>query len=254
MVKFGLDFNIQTPSGCSLTTSSYFIDILSAKSLCQIALMNKKFRDRSEAGRMLAQELSIYARHPRAIVLALPRGGVTVAYPIAQALHLPLDICLVHKLGVPGNSELAMGAIDLQGRRYLNEWIVAAHRIAPASIDRVAEIELQELQRRDRIYRGDRPAVDVRDRIAIVVDDGLATGATMKSAIKLIELQQPAQIVVAVPVAFAGVVDDLRSQIDLLVCLMMPDPFHAIGSWYENFAQVTDEEVCAALSTSFNSP
>lgn len=214
--------------------------------------MNGKFRDRSEAGTLLARELSSYARHPQAIVLALPRGGVPVAYPIAQSLQLPLDICLVHKLGVPGNSELAMGAIDLLGRRYLNESIVAAYQIAPASIDRVAAIELKELQRRDFKYRGERPALELRDRLAIVVDDGLATGATMKSAINLIQLQQPEQIVVAVPVAFAGVVDELDGEVDRLVCLQLPHPFHSIGSWYENFNQVTDEEVCTALRDSHN--
>jgi putative phosphoribosyl transferase len=209
--------------------------------------MNKKFRDRAEAGQLLAQELSIYARHPQAIVLALPRGGVPVAYPIARSIQVPLDICLVHKLGVPGNPELAMGAIDLQGRRYLNQRIVTALQISLERIDRVAEIELRELQRRDRLYRGDRPVVNLHERIAILVDDGLATGATMRSAIEAIELQHPAQIVVAVPVGASETVNELRATVDLLVCLMMPDPFYAIGSWYENFAQTTDDEVCAAL-------
>jgi putative phosphoribosyl transferase len=209
--------------------------------------MNKRFRDRDEAGQLLAQQLLIYARNPQAIVLGLPRGGVPVAYQIAQTLQLPLDICLVHKLGVPGDPEVAMGAIDLQGRRYVNDRIVTALKISAASIDRVAEIELRELQRRDRVYRGDRSAVDLDDRIVIVVDDGLATGATMEAAIQAIRLQQPAQIVVAVPIAFRGVVDELRDTVDLLVCLMMPAPFYAIGSWYENFAQTTDAQVCALL-------
>jgi putative phosphoribosyl transferase len=188
-----------------------------------------------------------YADRPQTIVLGLPRGGVPVAYPIAQMLQVPLDICLVHKLGVPGDPEVAMGAIDLQGRRYLNDRIVSALKISAASIDRVAEIELRELQRRDRVYRGDRPELDLRERIAIVVDDGLATGATMTAAIQLIGQQQPAQIIVAVPVAFRDVVTQLRDRVDLLVCLMMPEPFYAIGSWYDNFDQTTDAQVCALL-------
>ena len=213
--------------------------------------MNQKFRDRAEAGTQLAHQLANYANnYPPAILLALPRGGVPVAAPIAQMLEISLDICLVHKLGVPGNVEFAMGAIDLQGRRYLNERIVADLQISPARIDRVAEIELRELQRRDRLYRGDRSPVDVRDRVVILVDDGLATGATMMAAIEVISLQQPAQIVVAVPVADKSIVERLRSSVDLVVCLLMPEPFYAIGSWYENFAQTTDAEVIALLNRS----
>jgi putative phosphoribosyl transferase len=209
--------------------------------------MNKRFRDRADAGRQLAQQLLNYANNSQAIVLGLPRGGLPVAHPIAQTLQLPLDICLVHKLGVPGEPEVAMGAIDLQGRRYLNNRIITALKISPARIDRVAEIELRELQRRDLIYRGDRPPINLQDRIAIVVDDGLATGATMRSAIEAIQLQSPAQIVVAVPVAFGDAVDELLDTVDLFVCLMMPAPFYAIGSWYDDFDQTTDAQVCAAL-------
>ncbi|WP_310488419.1 phosphoribosyltransferase [Chamaesiphon sp. VAR_69_metabat_338] len=212
--------------------------------------MNKKFRDRTDAGRQLALKLASYAAAecPQSILLGLPRGGVLVAAPIAQILQVPLDLCLVHKLGVPGNAEFAMGSIDLQGRRYLHEHTIADLRISPAQIDRVAEIELQELQRRDRAYRGDRPPLDVRDRVVILVDDGLATGATMKAAIAVVRSQNPAQIVVAVPVAFPDTIDELRPTVDAIVCLMLPTPFDAIGSWYENFAQTTDEEVCAALN------
>ncbi|WP_310414805.1 phosphoribosyltransferase [Chamaesiphon sp. OTE_8_metabat_110] len=213
--------------------------------------MTRKFRDRAEAGTQLAQQLADYADNCHsAIVLALPRGGVPVAAPIAQRLDVPLDICLVHKLGVPGNVEFAMGAIDLQGRRYLNERIVVDLQISAAQIDRVAEIELRELQRRDRLYRGDRSPVDVRDRVVILVDDGLATGATMMAAIGVIELQQPARIVVAVPVADRRVVERLRSSVDLVVCVLMPEPLYAIGSWYENFAQTSDAEVIALLDRS----
>ncbi len=212
-------------------------------------MVNKRFRDRADAGAQLAEKLTTYTCQPQAIVLGLPRGGVPVASPIAQTLHLSLDICLVHKLGVPGNPEVAMGAIDLQGRRYLNQRIITELRIAAASIDRVAALELLELQRRDRVYRGDRPELDLRDQTVIIVDDGLATGATMKSAVGLVKLQQPTEIVVAVPVAFPEAVDDF-DDVDRFVCLITPDPFYAIGSWYENFAQVTDAEVCAALASS----
>jgi putative phosphoribosyl transferase len=212
--------------------------------------MNEKFRDRADAGRQLAPKLSRYRATacPQSIVLGLPRGGVLVAAPIAQALQVPIDLCLVHKLGVPSNAEFAMGSIDLQGRRYLNERTVADLQISPAQIDRVAEIELLELQRRDRDYRGNRPALDLRDRVVILVDDGLATGATMTAAIAVVRSHTPAQIVVAVPVAFPGTVEELRPTVDEIVCLMMPTPFEAIGSWYENFAQTTDEEVWAALN------
>jgi putative phosphoribosyl transferase len=212
--------------------------------------MNKKFRDRADAGRQLAPNLSRYAAAecPQSIVLGLPRGGVQVAAPIAQILQVSLDLCLVHKLGVPGNAEFAMGSIDLQGRRYLNERTIAELRILPAQIDRVAEIELRELQRRDRAYRGNRPPLDLRNRIVILVDDGLATGATMTAAVAVVRSYNPARIVVAVPVAFHGTIEQLRPTVDEIVCLMTPTSFDAIGSWYENFDQTTDEEVCAALN------
>lgn len=200
-----------------------------------------------EAGQQLAQQLLIYAHHPQVIVLGLPRGGVPVAYQIAAALQVPLDICLVHKLGVPGDPEVAMGSIDLLGRCYLNDQIVTALQISATSIDRAAATELRELQRRDRVYRRNRPPIDLQGRIVIVVDDGLATGATMKAAIQAIQAQQPAEIVVAVPIAFSGVVHELSNTVNLLVCLIMPAPFYAIGCWYENFNQTTDEEVLALL-------
>jgi putative phosphoribosyl transferase len=213
--------------------------------------MNQRFRDRAEAGRDLAQQLSCYADNcPAPIILALPRGGVPVAAPIAQMLQVPLDVCLVHKLGVPGNSEFAMGSIDLFGNRYLHQQTISDLQISPATIDRVATIELRELQRREGLYRGNHQGLDVRDRLVILVDDGLATGATMTAAIESIGLQQPAQIVVAVPVGFKNVVDRVRLRVDRVVCLMMPAPFYAIGSWYENFAQTTDAEVIALLDRS----
>lgn len=212
--------------------------------------MDKRFRDRAEAGQLLAQQLLSYAHHPRAIVLGLPRGGVPVAHPIATTLQLPLDICLVHKLGVPGEPEVAMGAIDLQGNRYLNDRIITALRISPASIDRVAASELHELQRRDRVYRGDRHPVKLQNRIVILVDDGLATGSTMQSAVAAVRSQHPTQIVIAVPIAPDIAIAQLRELVDAIICLKIPHPFYAIGSWYENFDQTTDSQVCAALSDS----
>jgi putative phosphoribosyl transferase len=216
--------------------------------------MNKRFRDRAEAGQQLAQRLIAYARIPQAVVLALPRGGVPVAAPIAVTLQLPLDLCLVRKLGVPGNPELAMGAIDLQGRRYLNERIIAELNISSASIDRVAESEAIELTRRERIYRGNRPPLDLTDRTVILVDDGLATGATMRSAIQSIQPQQPAQIIVAVPIATTALVDELTEIVDSVVCLIVTNPLYSIGSWYDNFSQISDAEVCAILDRSKSQP
>lgn len=185
-------------------------------------------------------------------MLALPRGGVPVAAPIAQTLQLPLDVCLVRKLGVPSNPELAMGAIDLHGERYLNERIIRQLRISPATIDRVAQIEAGELARRNLLYRGNRPPLDLRQRVAIVVDDGLATGATMRAAINSIRFQQPAQIVVAVPVGSTEAIDELLAVVDAVECLVIPPQFYEIGAWYHNFAQTTDTEVCEMLDRSLS--
>jgi putative phosphoribosyl transferase len=212
--------------------------------------MSKRFRDRAEAGEQLAQKLLAYAGTSQAIVLALPRGGVPVAAPIAATLQLPLDLCLVRKLGVPGNPELAMGAIDLHGRRYLNNQIIAEFRISPASIDRVAELESIELARREQVYRGNRPPLDLTDRLVILVDDGLATGATMRSAIQSIQPQHPTQIIVAVPVSSTVLVEEITAVVDSCVCLIVPKPLYSIGSWYDNFPQTSDAEVCAILARS----
>lgn len=212
--------------------------------------MNRRFRDRVEAGRQLAQRLSTYADHSRAIVLGLPRGGVPVAHQIAKRLQLPLDICLVHKLGLPENPEVAMGAIDLHGYKWLNQRIMLERQIESFRIDRIAEIELRELQRRNLLYRGNRPPVNLFDQIVILVDDGLATGATMRVAIESIQPQQPAKIIVAVPVALNGGIDGLLDFIDLFVCLVAPENFQAISSWYDDFAQTTDGQVCTLLDSS----
>ena len=212
--------------------------------------MSKRFRDRAEAGQQLAQKLRADPRISPGIVLALPRGGVPVAAPIAATLQLPLDVCLVRKLGVPGNPELAMGAIDLHGNRYLNERIVAELGISPASIERVAELESIELQRRERVYRGNHPPVDLSDRTVILVDDGLATGATMRSAIRSIQPQHPARIIVAVPVSASDLVAEMTTLVDLFVCAIVPKSLYVIGAWYEKFPQTTDAEVCALLAES----
>ncbi|MEX6503683.1 phosphoribosyltransferase [Pseudomonas zhanjiangensis] len=199
--------------------------------------------DRVTAGRALAESLGHYRARPQAIVLALPRGGVPVAYEIASRLQLPLDLMLVRKLGVPGHAELAMGAIASGGIRVLNRGVLASLFIDQAAIEAVAEREAEELQRRDRAYRGERPYPQLRDREVILVDDGLATGATMQAAVKAVRQHGPARIVVAVPVAPPETVAELRSQVDEVVCPCMPDSFVAIGRWYLDFSQTSDREV-----------
>jgi predicted phosphoribosyltransferase len=206
------------------------------------------FRDRAEAGRVLAEQLAAYADRPDVIVLALPRGGVPVGYEVAQALHAPLDVFLVRKLGVPGHEELAMGAVATGGVRVLNEQVVRALHIPEQVIDAVARWELEELARRERLYRGDRSPPDVRGRTVILVDDGLATGATMLAAVRALRQQQPARIVVAVPIASRDTCELLRDEVDDVICAATPDPFYAVGLWYENFEQLTDEEVRELLA------
>ena len=206
-------------------------------------MTGRRFRDRTEAGRRLAERLTAYADRPDVLVLALPRGGVPVAYEVARALRAPLDVFLVRKLGVPGYEELAMGAVATGGVRVLNDQIVAGLRIPDHVIEAVAEAEQQELARRERLYRGDRPLPDVRHRTVILVDDGLATGATMQAAIKALRALQPARIVVAVPTGSPETCEQLKAQADDVICAITPEPFHAVGLWYEDFTQTTDEEV-----------
>ena len=202
-----------------------------------------RFRNRREAGRLLAAKLAAYAKRPETLVLALPRGGVPVAYEVAQALEAPLDVFLVRKLGVPGHEEFAMGAIATGGVRVINQDVVRGLRIPPAMIDAVAAREQRELERRERLYRGDRPAPDVRGRTVILVDDGLATGATMYAAVKALKQQGAGRVVVAVPIAPPETCDQLREVVDDIVCAITPEPFHAVGLWYEDFSQTTDDEV-----------
>jgi putative phosphoribosyl transferase len=210
--------------------------------------MLNRFPDRSAAGKLLAEKLTEYADRSDTCAIGLPRGGVVVAYEVAQALHIPLDVWIVRKLGVPDHPELAMGAIGAGGVCWLNEDLIHSLRISRHQIDLVMAKELRELQRRDRVYRGDRPPLDVRDRVVILIDDGLATGATMRAAIRALQQQQPAQIVVAVPLASSEVVEELTTEVDRVVCLMTPEPFYAIGYWYEQFEQTTDREVCELLA------
>jgi putative phosphoribosyl transferase len=202
-----------------------------------------RFRDRIEAGRRLAEALRPYAGRPNLLVLALPRGGVPVGYEVARALHAPLDLLLVRKLGVPGHEELAMGAIASGGVRIVSEDVIAMLGIPDRVIATVAAAEEKELERRERLYRDARPAPNVRGRVVILVDDGLATGATMRAAAAALRTQRPEWLVVAVPVAPPETCEALRAEADDVVCALSPEPFIAVGAWYEDFSQTTDEEV-----------
>jgi len=202
-----------------------------------------RFTDRRDAGRVLARKLSAYAGHTDVIVLALPRGGVPVGYEVALALHTPLDIFLVRKLGLPGREELAIGAIASGGIRVLNNDIIRVLNVPEEVINIVARNELQELQRRERNYRGESPAPDVRDRKVILIDDGLATGASMRAAVTGVRAQHPARIIIAVPAASPEMCDAFEFEVDEMVCGMTPEPFYGLSRWYEDFSQTTDEEV-----------
>lgn len=195
----------------------------------------------------MAQLLRKYAGRSDVLVLALPRGGVPVAYEVAHVLNAPLDIFLVRKLGVPGHEELAMGAIASGGTRVLNQDVVRYLQIPDDVIDAVAADEQRELERRERAYREGRPAPSVEDQIVILIDDGLATGSTMRAAAAALRKQNPARIVVAVPVAPAETCEDFRAEVDEVVCAATPEPFRGVGLWYEDFSQTSDAEVRALL-------
>ena len=206
-------------------------------------MKGQRFLDRTEAGQQLATKLVAYANRPDVLVLALPRGGVPVAFEVARALHAPLDVIIVRKLGVPGEEELAMGAIASGGVRVLNDDVVQMLALSEEVINMVAAYEQHELKRRERLYRGDRPAYDVHGRTVILVDDGIATGATMSAVVAAVRHQQPARIIIAIPVAASATCEEFATEVDELVCVSRPEAFFAVGYWYEHFSQTSDEEV-----------
>lgn len=207
-----------------------------------------QFANRIEAGRLLAKKLAAYSNRPDVVVLGLPRGGVPVAYEVAHALNAPLDVFLVRKLGLPGHEELAMGAIASGNVRVLNDDVVDYLGIPDDLIDQVVEREQRELERREKLYRGSYPPVPITDGTVIVVDDGLATGSTMRAAINALKKMGPARIIVAAPVAASQTCESFKDDVDsTCVCVMSPEPFQAVGFWYRNFSQTTDEEVCYLL-------
>ena len=206
------------------------------------------FRDRSDAGRKLAAALSGYAGGGDVLVLGLPRGGVPVAYEVAQALRAPLDVFIVRKLGFPSQPELAMGAVASGGVLVLNDDVVRQLDVPQSVIDRVAAAEQIEIERRERSYRGGRPAPSVEGKTVILIDDGLATGSTMRAAARAERKLNPARIVIAVPLAAATTREVLRREADEIVCLATPEPFFAVGQWYANFEQTSDEEVRELLA------
>ena len=217
--------------------------------------MSKKFSNRIQSGQMLAQHLQAYANIENVLVLALPRGGVPIAFEVAKHLNAALDVCIVRKLGVPGHKELAMGAIaqaltcqfSSEKTIVFNQDIIDYLGIDQAKITAVVNQELRELRRRDQVYRSNKPAINVKDKIVILIDDGIATGATMRAALTIIQQQQPAKIVVAVPVAPLNICEELRLEVDDVICLQCPENMSAIGLWYEDFSQTTDNEVRAFL-------
>ncbi|MFN0120556.1 MAG: phosphoribosyltransferase [Blastocatellia bacterium] len=212
--------------------------------------MTRRFRDRAEAGQLLAEQLRAYAGRPDVLVLALPRGGVPVGYEIAMALGVPLDVMIVRKLGTPGQEELALGAIASGGVRVMNADALPLLSLSGEDLARVIAREQRELERRERLYRGQRPFPDIHGKTVLLVDDGIATGATMRAAVAALKQMQPAKIVVATPVAAPSACAEIRAgnAQGLCVCLETPEPFFAIGLWYDDFGQTTDEEVRGLLA------
>ncbi|QHW00213.1 phosphoribosyltransferase [Spirosoma endbachense] len=202
-----------------------------------------RFKDRSDAGKVLAQMLARYDREDNSLILALPRGGVPVAYEVAIRLHCPLDVFIVRKLGFPKQPELAMGAISSGGIVVMNESLIRSKAISPETIAQVVKVESQELERRERAYRADKPAQTISGKTIFLIDDGLATGASMKAALLAIKQQNPAQLIIAVPVATEQSCDELQHEADLVICAKTPEPFYSVGSWYDDFSQTTDFEV-----------
>ena len=217
--------------------------ICALKPVQSMKVMSRLFQDRMEGGRALAELLGAYAHRKDVLILALPRGGVPVAFEVAQALNLPMDVFVVRKLGLPTNEELAMGALASGNVRVLNEEVVNSFGITESIIEAVAEEERVELERRERLYRGDAPFPAVGDKAVLLVDDGLATGSTMRAAVAALRRQHPNRIVVAVPVAPPSTCEILRSEADEVVTVATPEPFYAVGQWYKVFDQTTDWQV-----------
>lgn len=206
-----------------------------------------RFQDRADAGQRLASSLKDYADRKDVLLMALPRGGVPVAAEVAQALNLPLDVMLVRKLGLPGHEELAMGAIALGDVRVLNRDVIASSGVSDAALEQVTDMQKKELNRRNTLYRGDRPAPDLKNKTVILIDDGVATGATMKAAVQAVQKAGARETVVALPVGAGDSCEDLRGMVDRLICLDTPFPFFGVGQWYRHFGQTSDEEVQALL-------
>lgn len=212
--------------------------------------MANPYLNRTEAGRALARRLEHYAGRPDAVVLGLPRGGVPVAYEVAKVLQVPLDVFVVRKLGVEGHEELAFGAIASGGVRVLNDDLIRRMNISDRSIDGVTERESEELRRREAVFRGDRHPLDVRGKTVILIDDGLATGSTMRAAIIALKQHHPARLVVAVPIGSPEACSEIADEVDEIICARTPDPFMAVGFWYNNFTQTSDAEVRDLLDRS----
>ncbi len=208
----------------------------------------QKYLNRRHAGTILAEALSGYQNNHDVIVLALPRGGVPVAYEVAKALHAPLDIYIVRKLGVPGHHELAMGAIASGGEAVFNQDIIDSLQVSQSEIDAVIKNELMELNRREKVYRGTKPFPDLKNKIVILIDDGIATGATMKAAIQAVRQQQPQSIIAAVPVADKEIQYSFQLLVDEFICPMLVEHLQAVGLWYNDFSQTEDEEVHELLA------
>jgi putative phosphoribosyl transferase len=216
----------------------------------QIQTFTPIFEDRTSAGRLLAEKLHAYHRHRAAIVLGLPRGGVPVAFEVARRLELALDVLVVRKLGVPWQPELAFGALGAGGVRVLDPEIVQGMGISEEELEEVVARELAELERRERAFRGERPTLDLKQRTVILVDDGIATGATMRAATKAARLLGASRIIVAAAVAAVETYEELRTEADEVVCLAVPDPFYSVGSWYRSFPQLEDQAVRDLLARS----
>ncbi|KKG10899.1 phosphoribosyltransferase [Methanosarcina sp. 2.H.A.1B.4] len=210
------------------------------------------FKDRADAGKRLAKELSKYSNRQDVLILALPRGGVPVAFEVAKELNVKMDVFVVRKLGVPGNEELAMGAIASEDVRVLNEDIVRSFKIPDRVIATIAINELRELERKERIYRRNHPKLNISGMTVILIDDGIATGASMHAVVEALKTKNPAKLVVAVPTASPDTRSFFEDKVDEIICITTPEPFYSVGTWYGDFSQTTDEEVCELLDKARN--